>query len=153
MSAFDRSCSLVLQERDEIIPVLALLETAEGHLGARDVLLWVLEVLKLFPKLARHLVQTLYLRVLLYQSLLAPLDILRLVGLSVGEALHGTGVPAEETVEIRADLVALRGLQVVALGASCLEKAGTLLAVTCGLRQFGGSPRAQIAAGLHGVDG
>jgi hypothetical protein len=38
---------LVLEEGDQVVAVLVLLETAEGHLGARDVLLWVLEVLKL----------------------------------------------------------------------------------------------------------
>ena len=30
--------------RDEVLPVLLLLETTEGHLGAGDVLLGVLEV-------------------------------------------------------------------------------------------------------------
>ena len=30
--------------RNEVLPVLLLLETAEGHLSARDVLLGVLEV-------------------------------------------------------------------------------------------------------------
>jgi hypothetical protein len=34
-------------KRDQIIPVLALLETTEGHLGTRDVLLGVFKVLKL----------------------------------------------------------------------------------------------------------
>lgn len=37
--------------RDEIIPVLILLQTTKGHLGAWDVLLWVLKVLELiFPE-------------------------------------------------------------------------------------------------------
>lgn len=36
--------------RDEVLPVLLLLETAEGHLGAGDVLLGVLEV----GELKRH---------------------------------------------------------------------------------------------------
>jgi hypothetical protein len=34
--------------RDQIVPVLILLETTERHLRARNVLLWVLEVLELF---------------------------------------------------------------------------------------------------------
>ena len=38
---------LILQERYQVVPVLVLLETAECHLGAWNVLLWVLEVLKL----------------------------------------------------------------------------------------------------------
>ena len=33
--------------RDQVIPILALLQATEGHLGARDVLLWVLEVCEL----------------------------------------------------------------------------------------------------------
>lgn len=33
--------------RDQIIPVLALLETTEGHLGSRDVFLGVFQVFKL----------------------------------------------------------------------------------------------------------
>ena len=30
--------------RDQVVPLLALLQTTEGHLGTRDVLLGVLEV-------------------------------------------------------------------------------------------------------------
>ena len=33
--------------RDQIIPVLALLETTKGHLCPRDVFLWVFQVFKL----------------------------------------------------------------------------------------------------------
>ena len=33
--------------RDEVVPVLVLLEAAEGHLGAGDELLGVLEVVEL----------------------------------------------------------------------------------------------------------
>ena len=33
--------------RDEIIPILFLLQTTKGHLGAGDILLWILQVLKL----------------------------------------------------------------------------------------------------------
>jgi hypothetical protein len=40
----------LLEVGDEVVSVLGLLETAEGHLGARDVLLGVLEVLELDPK-------------------------------------------------------------------------------------------------------
>jgi len=38
---------LVAEVGDQVVSVLALLETAKGHLGARDVLLGVLEVFKL----------------------------------------------------------------------------------------------------------
>lgn len=37
---------LVCNLRDQVVAVLLLLESTEGHLGARDVLLWVLEVLE-----------------------------------------------------------------------------------------------------------
>jgi hypothetical protein len=33
--------------RDQVVPVLLLLQSTESHLCARDVLLWVLEVLEL----------------------------------------------------------------------------------------------------------
>jgi hypothetical protein len=42
-----RLFGLFLEEGDEIVSVLGLLETTKGHLGARNVLLGVLEVLKL----------------------------------------------------------------------------------------------------------
>ena len=43
----ERLLGLVLEEGDEVVTVLGLLETTEGHLGAGDVLLGVLEVLEL----------------------------------------------------------------------------------------------------------
>jgi len=42
-----RLLGLLLEVGDEVVAVLGLLETAEGHLGAGDVLLGVLEVLEL----------------------------------------------------------------------------------------------------------
>jgi hypothetical protein len=42
-----RLLGLILEVGDQVVPVRALLETTEGHLGAGNVLLWVLEVLKL----------------------------------------------------------------------------------------------------------
>jgi hypothetical protein len=92
------------------VAVLSLLEATEGHLGARDVLLGVLEVLE--------------------QSVLVPVHSALLVGVGVGEALDLTRLAAEDTVELRADLVALAGLQSVALSAAGLEKVGALLVVT-----------------------
>jgi hypothetical protein len=43
-----RLFGLVLEEGDQVVTVLGLLETAEGHLGTRNVLLGVLEVLELW---------------------------------------------------------------------------------------------------------
>lgn len=59
------------------------------------------------------------------------MDSARLVGVGVGEALNLARLAAEDTVELRADLVALAGLQGVALSAAGLEEVGTLLGVTC----------------------
>jgi hypothetical protein len=95
------------------VPVLSLLEATESHLGAGNVLLGVLEVLK--------------------ESVLIPVDSALLVGVGVGEALDLARLAAEDTVELRADLVALAGLQGVALCAAGLEEVGSLLVVTCGM--------------------
>lgn len=40
-------CCVGLNVRDQVVPVLALLQTTEGHLGAGNVLLGVLEVFEL----------------------------------------------------------------------------------------------------------
>ena len=92
------------------VPVLSLLEATEGHLGARNVLLGVLEVLE--------------------ESVLVPVDSALLVGVGVGETLDLTRLAAEDTVKLRANLVALAGLQGVALCATGLEEVGSLLVVT-----------------------
>jgi len=68
-----------------------------------------------------------------YESVLVPLNALLLVCVGVREALDLASVAAEETVEVRADLVALALLEVVALCAAGLEEVGTLLLVTCRL--------------------
>jgi len=77
-SRFERLLGLLLEESDEIVAILGLLETTEGHLGAWDVLLWVLEVGK--------------------QSLLLPCNALLLVRVCVRETLDLTGLATEETV-------------------------------------------------------
>jgi len=100
----------VLEVGNEVVPVLLLLETTKGHLGARNVLLGVLEVGK--------------------QSVLLPGDALLLVGVGVGEALNGASLAAEETVQIGTDLVGTALLDGVALSAAGLEEVGTLLGVT-----------------------
>lgn len=102
---------VVTQPGDQVVPVLGLLQTTEGHLGARNVFLGVLEVFE--------------------QRVLVPRDALLLVGICVGVALDGTSLAAEETVQVRADLVAFRLDDSVALSASRLEEVGTLLRVTC----------------------
>lgn len=48
----DRLFGLLLEEGDQVVSVLGLLETAKGHLGTRNVLLGVLEVLELEQLLA-----------------------------------------------------------------------------------------------------
>jgi len=107
----ERLFGLVLEEGDEVVAVLGLLETTEGHLGARDVLLGVLEVLE--------------------QCVLVPGDALLLVGVGVRVAVDLAGLAAEEAVEHGADLVALALLQGVALSAAGLEEVGTLLSIAC----------------------
>ena len=92
------------------VAVLGLLEATEGHLGARNVLLGVLEVLE--------------------KGVLLPLNTLVLVGVGVRETGDLARLAAEETVELRANLVALAGLQGVALCAAGLEEVGALLHVT-----------------------
>lgn len=95
--------------RNQVIPVLGLLQATKGHLGAGDVLLGVLEVVE--------------------EGLVVPGDALLLVGIGVGVTLDGTSLAAPETVQSRADLVAAAGLDGVALRAARLEKVGTLLSV------------------------
>jgi hypothetical protein len=101
----------LLEVGNQVVPVLLLLETAEGHLGAGDVLLGVLEVGE--------------------EGVVLPGDALLLVGVGVGVAVDGTGLAAEEAVQGRADLVAAVLLDGVALGATGLEEVGTLLSVSC----------------------
>lgn len=103
----------MLDIRDQVVPVLVLLQATEGHLGAGNVLLGVLEVGE--------------------ESALVPGDALLLVGIGVGVAVDGAGLAAEEAVQSGADLVAAVLLDGVALGTAGLEQAGALLGVTCGV--------------------
>jgi len=96
----NRLFGLLLEELDQVVAVLGLLETTEGHLGTRNVLLGVLEVLE--------------------QGVLVPSDALLLVGIGVGVTVDLTGLTAEEAVEHGANLVALTLLQGMALSASGL---------------------------------
>ena len=106
-----RLFGLLLEEGDQVVAVLRLLETTEGHLGAGNVLLGVLEVLE--------------------EGVLVPGDALLLVGVGVGVALDLASLAAEKTVKHGADLVALTLLQGVALSAAGLEEVGTLLGIAC----------------------
>jgi hypothetical protein len=117
--------------RNEVVPVLVLLQAAEGHLGAGDVLLGVLKVVELegFGSAQAHVKGSLGRT---YQRALVPGDALLLVGVGVGVAVNGTAGAAEQAVERRADLVAAASLKGVALRATRLEEVGTLLGVTCG---------------------
>lgn len=49
-----RLCGLLLEVGDQVVPVLALLQATKRHLGSWNVLLWVLEVLKLSLLSASH---------------------------------------------------------------------------------------------------
>lgn len=98
--------------RNEVLPVLLLLETTKRHLGARNVLLGVLEVRE--------------------EGVLVPGDALLLVGIGVGVALDGASLAAEKTVQSRSNLVAAVLLDSVALSTTALEHLDTLGNVTCG---------------------
>jgi len=118
--------------RDEVVPVLLLLEAAKGHLGAGNVLLGVLKVVELQAivsgrsQSARDAPAG-----CTYEGVLVPGDALLLVGIGVGVAVDGAGLAAKEAVESGADLVALTLAESVALSAAGLEEVGTLLSVTC----------------------
>lgn len=105
-----RLSGVLLEVGDEVVALLALLETTEGHLGTGNELLGVLEVLE--------------------QSVLVPGHTGLLVGIGVGIALDLTGLTAEEAEEVGADLVSTTALDGVALLAASLEELGTLLRVT-----------------------
>lgn len=66
-----------------------------------------------------------------YQSGLVPLNTGLLVGVGVGVALGGTGLTAEETVKVGADLVGTASLGGVALGATGLREKAVRFPVSC----------------------
>lgn len=116
--------------RDKIIPVLLLLQATERHLGPGDVLLWVLEILKLratilhqqthtIVKDGQHSFET-------HQSGLGPDNTLLLVGIGVLEALDHAGLASEQAVEVWANFVGAALLESVALGTTSLEQVCTL---------------------------
>ena len=110
----DKLGSRFLQPSDEVVTVLVLLETSEGHFSARDVLLGVLKVLE--------------------EGLLSPSNALVDVGGSVGEPLDLASLATKEPMEVGADLVGLACTDGMALSAASLEETGTLASVTRSVR-------------------
>ena len=110
----ERLLGLVLEEGDEVVTVLGLLETTEGHLGAGDVLLGVLEVLE--------------------EGVLVPSDALVDVGSRVRVTTGLTSLATEHAVEVGADLVRLARGDGVALSAAGLEERSALGSVTSSKR-------------------
>lgn len=79
-----RLFGLLGKERDQVVAVLGLLETAKRHLGAGNVLLGVLEVLELRGVSVGPARFFFFLSGLVaYQSVVVPLDALLLVGVGV----------------------------------------------------------------------
>lgn len=115
------------QPGDQVVPVLALLQATESHLGAWNVFLGVLEVVEL-SRVSLYPFRLCTFKT--YQGILVPCDAGLLVGIGVGEAFNGAGLSAKEAVKVRADLVALGLDDRVALSASGLEEVCTLLGVT-----------------------
>jgi hypothetical protein len=76
-----------------------------------------------------------------YQSLLIPSDALLLVCVGVGEALYLSGLASEQTMEVRADLVAFASLQGVTLCASSL--------ISCKQSTYAGFPAATLSKAEH----
>lgn len=96
--------------RNQVLPILLLLETTESHLGAGDVLLGVLKVSE--------------------EGVVVPGDALLLVGIGVGVAVDRASLAAEKTVQSGTNLVAAVLLDGVALSTTGFEEVGTLLSVT-----------------------
>lgn len=115
--------------RDQVVPVLILLQSTESHLCSWNVLLWVLEVFELL--LVRNCLSFLFRGDLVtYESVFLPLNSLCLVGIGVCETWNGTSVTAEQSVKVGTDLVSFTLTESMALSTSCLEEVGTLLCVT-----------------------
>lgn len=99
-----------LQVGNQIATLIGLLETSEDHLGARDVLLGVLQVLE--------------------QRILVPGNTLSLVGVCVGETGCLASLATDQTVQVGSNLVLATGLHSVALCATLHEQLLALLNIT-----------------------
>ena len=100
----------MLQVSNQVLPVLVLLQSSKGHLGARDVLLGVLQVLE--------------------QGLISPGDTLVNVGSGVRISVCLTGLTAKDTEQVGTNFVWSTTLEGVALSTTGLEETGSLLNVT-----------------------
>merc|ERR1712046_33137 len=100
-----------LEVCDEVLPLVGLLDASEGHLGALDVLLGVLEVLE--------------------EDFVGPGDARLLIGARVGEAIHLARLASEEPGEVGAcGVLGIRAGDSVALQALLLVYLGSLSSVT-----------------------
>lgn len=129
-----RSFRLITKERNEIIPVLALFQAPERHLGTRDVFLRVFEIFKLFKEVSEETrrngkrkdqcrEKTHNLRTIVnvtYQRILFPCDCLVLVCVRVGEAFHLAGFTTKETVKVWPNLIPFFRFEIMALLTPCL---------------------------------
>jgi len=113
-SSLNRLLAGVLHVSDDVAALLVLLQAGENHLGARDVLLRVDQVLE--------------------EVLVGPDDARALVGLGELVALRLAALAAEHAVEVGAVLVRAARVARVALRALGLEQLGALLGVA--LRHF-----------------
>jgi hypothetical protein len=125
----------LLQVGDQVVPVLGLLQTGEGHLGTRNVLLGVLEVLEKEKQISATWSLPLVLLCLLRsthfeQSVLLPYNTLVNVGGSVREAIDLSRLSAKETVQSGSNLVGTSSFNGVALSTSGLEETGSLGRIT-----------------------
>lgn len=84
----------LLQESNEVIPVLLLLETNKVHTGSWDILFGVLKVSE--------------------ESVLSPHNALLHVSRRIREPIHGTSLATEKTMQVWADLVGLASTDGVA---------------------------------------
>jgi len=72
--------------RDQVVPVLVLLQSTESHLGTWDIFLWVLEIFELY--IAVSMVHIIFMDIGgTNKSLLAPVNSLLLVGIGVCETI------------------------------------------------------------------
>lgn len=99
-----------LQVSDQVVSVLFLLQPTEGHLGTRDVFLWVGQVIG-------HVV-------------FVPLHVLLDVGVCVRVPFSLAGVSAEDPVQVWTDLVWAALFDGMALQTSGLEQSSTFLCGT-----------------------
>ena len=100
----------MLQVSNQVLPVLVLLQSSKGHLGAGNVLLGVLQVLE--------------------QGLISPGDTLVNVGSGVRVSVCLTGLTAKDTKQVGTNFVWSTTLEGVALSTTGLEETGSLLNVT-----------------------